>query len=264
MMIDLSFLLLLALKMAVTAAFVVTATFLAQRSGPLLGALVATLPIAAGPAYVFLALDHGPQFIADAAITSLAVNGATVIYAVVYAHLAQRHGLALSVGLAFMAWLVLTLLCRAVDWTLLGATMINVVILPVCFLAARPLRLAPIPRVRTRWYDVVVRAGLVALLVAVVVGLSFRIGAAGTGILAAFPIVLTSIMLLLHRRVGGPGTAAVLANTVIGLCGFALALLTLNIAALSLGSPLALLLALTVAVAWNLAVFVARRRGVPV
>ena len=53
----------LALKMAVTAGFVVVAAMVAERAGPAIGALVATLPIAAGPAYFFVALDHDAAFI---------------------------------------------------------------------------------------------------------------------------------------------------------------------------------------------------------
>src|SRR5918999_485457 len=49
---------------AVAAAFVVVATKAAERAGALIGAMIATLPIAAGPSYFFLALDHGPAFIA--------------------------------------------------------------------------------------------------------------------------------------------------------------------------------------------------------
>ena len=53
--------------MAVTAAFVVTASIITERSGPVIGALIATLPISAGPSYVFLALDHDAAFIAEGA-----------------------------------------------------------------------------------------------------------------------------------------------------------------------------------------------------
>ena len=56
---DLWFLLVLAIKMAVAAAFVVTASFVAERAGALVAAMVMTLPVGAGPAYVLLALDHG-------------------------------------------------------------------------------------------------------------------------------------------------------------------------------------------------------------
>ena len=67
------------------------------------------------------------------------------------------------------------------------------------------------------------RALMVAILVGIVVTFSFRIGPTGSGILAVFPVVLTSIMLILHRRVGGKPTAAVLANAPLGLVGFGIA-----------------------------------------
>jgi hypothetical protein len=78
---DVWFLLVLAIKMAVAAAFVVTASFIAERAGALVGAMVVTLPIAAGPAYILLALDHGAAFIADSTVASLAVHTASGISA---------------------------------------------------------------------------------------------------------------------------------------------------------------------------------------
>ena len=67
------------MKMAVTAAFVVIATATAERAGAFVGALVATLPIAAGPAYVFVALDHDSGFIAASALSSFVVNAVTAV-----------------------------------------------------------------------------------------------------------------------------------------------------------------------------------------
>jgi hypothetical protein len=117
------------------------------------------------------------------------------------------------------------------------------------------------PRVRRRWYDLVLRAAMVALLVGVVVTLSFRIGPRASGNLAVFPIVLTSIMIILHRRVGGPATAAVMANAVVGLGGFAIAVIVLNLTADRLGSALALALTLAVSMSCNLLLFLARQRA---
>ena len=64
---DLSFILMLVLRMAVAAGFVVSASFIAERAGPVIGALIATLPISAGPSYVFLALDRDAAIIANGA-----------------------------------------------------------------------------------------------------------------------------------------------------------------------------------------------------
>src|SRR5438270_13652230 len=88
---ELTFLLTLGLRMAITAGFVVSASVITERSGPALGALVATLPISAGPSYVFLALDHDAAFIAPRALASLPINAATLFLALTHLELPQRR-----------------------------------------------------------------------------------------------------------------------------------------------------------------------------
>jgi hypothetical protein len=68
-------------------------------------------------------------------------------------------------------------------------------------------------------------------------------------------------MIILHRRIGGKPTAAIMANAVVGLAGFGIAVVTLNLTAVPLGSPLALALALAVSVGANLLIYFSRRRG---
>lgn len=259
---DLYFALTLAVKMAVTAGFVVAATVTAERVGPLVGGLVATLPLGAGPVYVFLALDHGAHFIGESAIGSLAINTVNVIFALTYALLAQRRSASVSLMLALLVWCALAWSVNEIHWTALSAGLLNVVVLPACIALARPLRHVPIPPVRTYWYDLALRAGLVAVLVGVTVTLSYSIGPAASGILAVFPIILISVILILHRRVGGKPTAAVMANAVVGLVGFAGACLVLHFTADILGAAIGLTLALATSVAWGLTVFFARRHGI--
>ena len=109
---ELAFILILALRMAVTAAFVVSASVITERSGPVIGALVATLPISAGPSYVFLALDHDAAFIANGALASLPINAATILLALTYVVLAQRHSALVSWGAAAAVWIALAALSR--------------------------------------------------------------------------------------------------------------------------------------------------------
>src|SRR5215472_3561732 len=96
---DLSFWLELVFKMAMTAAVVVFISIVVERSGPLVGALIAALPTAAGATYVILAIEHPPAFIAASAVGSMAVGAAVSVFAAVYAMLAQRHGVVFSLGL---------------------------------------------------------------------------------------------------------------------------------------------------------------------
>jgi hypothetical protein len=124
----------------------------------------------------------------------------------------------------------------------------------------RAVRMPPIAR---RWYDVPLRASLVATVVATVVTLSGWVGPKVSGIIALFPAVFTSLMLILHARIGGPPTAAVIANGGWGLLGFGTGIAVLQIAATPFGSTIALCLALATCIAWNLVLWgLSRRRFV--
>jgi hypothetical protein len=261
---DLHFALLLIVKMAVTAAFVVAATVTAERAGPLVGGLVATLPLGAGPAYVFLALDHGTAFIAQSAVASLASNIGNVVFAVVYTLLAQKRSLLTSLGLAYVAWTALAVITNAEHWSLTAALALNVLVLVVGIWLVRPLRHVLMMQVERRWYDYALRAGLVATLVGVLVTFSSRVGPYASGLLAVFPVILTSIILILHNRVGGKPTAAVMANAVLGLTGFGIACIALHYGALSLGKWPGLALALAASIGFSLSVWQARRMGLRV
>jgi hypothetical protein len=256
---DLLFLLSLLVKMAVVAAFVVGAVYSAERAGPVVGAMVATLPISAGPAYIFLSLDHNASFIADSALASLVINAITCIFALTYALLAQYRGLVLSVAPALAVWTALSIIARSLEWTTLTAFVFNVVVLGGCLAIGNRLRHIRMPLVTRRWYDIPLRAAMVATVVATVVGVSTRVGPTITGILAVFPIVLLSLMVILHPRIGGPATAAVLANSMLGLVGFSFSCLTARLTVPLLGKAGGLTAALAVSIVCNLAFWWIRR-----
>jgi hypothetical protein len=261
---ELYFALTLIIKMAVTAGFVVAATVTAERAGPLVGGLVATLPLGAGPVYVFLGLDHDAHFISQSALNSLAINNVNVIFALTYAMLAQKRSLAISLSVASAIWVVLSLTVFEIRWTFATAALLNIVVLAISVRLARPLRHMRMPPFRAHWTDLAMRAALVALLVGITVTFSFQLGSSGSGILAVFPVILMSIMFILHNRVGGKPTAAVLANTPLGLVGFAGACTILHFTAEPFGVPVGLSLALATSISWSLLVLLARRHGIDV
>jgi hypothetical protein len=257
---DLVFILTLGFRMAITAAFVVSSSVITERSGPVIGALVATLPISAGPSYVFLALDHDAGFIAEGALASLPVNAATIWLALTYVLLAQRRGIAVSCGVAVAVWVTLAGLSRTVHWSLAGGLAANAVTFAICLPLLRRFRHVKMPLITRRWYDIPLRASLVATLVVTVVTLSRWVGPAVSGMIALFPIVFTSMMLILHPRIGGPATAAVVANGGWGLLGFGIGIAVLHVAALQFGSAIGLSLALATCVSWNLGLWWNGRR----
>ena len=257
------------LKMALSAFTVVAASLLVERVGPFIGAMVATLPISGGPAYIFIAMDHGPHFLADSAVSGLAVNAVvTPLFVLTYASLAQRRGLALSLGAALLAWAAGAAVLASLPLTITGAFLANLVTLPASLLLARRFTRgvaarAPVPR----WWDIPLRAAMVVALVAALLLAAHTVGPRAAGMIAVVPIVLTSLALILHPRVGGPGAAAVLANAIPGLFGFGIAMLAVHALAPAAGSALALATGLAICVGWNLGLVLLRRwwarRAVP-
>jgi len=257
---DLHFILLLALRMAIAAAFVVTASIIAERSGPVIGALIATLPVSAGPSYVFLALDHDATFIAESALASFPINAVTMFFCLTYVVLAQRQSAVVSVGGAIAVWIALGVLERLVTWSLATGLIANAVAFAICIPAFKPFQHVKMPLITRRWFDIPLRAAMVATLVAIVVSLSRWVGPFVSGTIALFPVALTSMTLILHPRIGGPATAAVIANGGWGMMGFGVAIAVLHVAALPLGSAAALSLALATCVVWNLGLWWLGRR----
>ena len=250
----------IAMKMAIAASVVIAATIAAERAGPLIGALVATLPVSAGPSYFFLAFEQDAAFFSRSALGSLLLNASTAIYATAYVLLSQRNPFIICVPAAMVAWLGSFFLFSRFIQSGGAAAILNIVVFAACFLLVRRYRNVRMPKIRLYWYDFAFRAGLVGALVGIILLLNSAMGPILTGALAAFPIVFTSMMLILHRRYGGPACAAVMANGITGLIGFGIAAYFLHVAVVPLGVPLALTGALAITVAWNLGVFALREK----
>ena len=242
----------LALKMALTAIVVVITSVAVERSGPFIGALIAALPTAAGAAYAILAIEHPPSFIAASAIGSAATGAAVSIFALVYAVLAQRRGLLLSLGVALLVWFMVVALLRLVAWTPLSAAVLNIVVFAVTIPLSWRYRASGPPKKFLRTpFDIPLRALAAATVVAVVTTASYSIGSFASGVFALFPIIFCSSIVILHPRIGGKATASMAAHAQVAFVGLALSFLFVHYFAAALGSWWALAIGLFVAVGWS-------------
>ena len=250
----LAFMVPIAIRAVSAALVVVVASVLAEATGPLGGALVTSLPVSTGPAYVFMAMQHDPAFLARAALNGYAANAATGIYLMVYARIAMHHGLLRSLGLALLCWFGANAVFGAITWTPLTATALNAAIYGPALLWFRcgPAT-APRPRPARlrRWYDLPTRAVAVALFVTVVATMSNLMGPVATGIIATFPITFSSVFCILHGRLGGAVTGRLATTALRNMIGFGLMLLAFHFAIEPWGMTAASLLALLVSLSWS-------------
>jgi uncharacterized membrane protein (GlpM family) len=251
----------LLLKIVMTAGIVVAASVVVERSGPFIGALIASLPTAGGAALIILAWEHPPQFIADGVIGSLVANAACALFALTYAALAQRNSLPLSLGGAFLVWLGAVFLARLFDWSAAGAVLLNAVIYPIAIYAGSRFRVTgAIKRVSLSVTDLAWRAGVVTLCVIVVTAASSSIGSYFSGVFAFFPVAMGSFFIILQPRIGGPAAASVAAHVQAPLIGLGLGLLAVHLLAVPLGVWWSYAIGLSVGIGWNLLLWLARQR----
>lgn len=254
----------LALKMALTATVVVITSVAVERSGPFVGALIAALPTAAGAAYIILAFEHPPGFIAASAVGSAAATAAVSIFAFVYTVLARRRGLMLSIAVAIAVWFVGAAALRLVQWTPLTAMLLNVVVFGVTVPLSWRYRTSgpPAKFLRSR-FDIPLRALTAAVVVATVTTASSAIGSFASGVFAVFPIVMACTVVILHPRVGGIASASMFAHAQIALNGLWLGFLAMHYLVVPVGVWGAFGLGLMVCIGWSGALWVIRTKRSP-
>ena len=250
----------LAMKMAVTALVVTTATIVAERLGATVGALVATLPVSAGPVYVFLALDHDAAFIS---------SSAAVKFCTKQRYRDLSHGLCSDRATTLDVAQHIFCVCNVARGRFCAQPRPLDCLVGICPQLSRIHRLylhrpAILPRAHATNNAALVRLRVTSGFggFARRRGRSFKLPNWSDGERRAccISVIYMSIMLILHRRVGGPATAAVLANAVPALAGFGVALLVLHLVAVPLGSAAALVVALGISVVWNAIIYAIRRR----
>jgi hypothetical protein len=252
----------LALKVTMTAGIVVAASVLVERSGPFIGALIASLPTAGGAAMIILALEHPPQFIAAGVVGSLIANAACAVFALCYAAMAQRRGLPVSLGSAFVIWFSIVMLSRLIDWSIAGAIALNIVVSPLTIWASRYFLGdgAARGKVKLTATDLAWRAAVVTFVVISVTAASHSIGSFASGVFAFFPVAMGSFFIILHTRLGGPAAASVAGHVQVPLIGLSLAFIAVHTLAVPLGVWWSYLIGLAIGVSWNALLWLVKQR----
>jgi len=240
----------LLVKVLATAATVVAASVAAERAGPVVGGIIVALPVSAGPGYVFLARQASDAFIARSALYTLAITAATALFLAVYVRVAPRLGAVASVAVALVPWLAGAVALQWIALSWWSALALNLVAFPLAIVLTRDSAAieAALPRVASA-RDLLLRAVLAGSLVATVVEISNLIGPRLTGSTVTFPVMLTTLGLIMHHRYGGRAAARALRGALLAMPGFSACALTLHLLAERLGAPAALVAALGVSLA---------------
>jgi hypothetical protein len=209
------------LRILLAPALIGAASLAGRRWGPAVSGWLVGLPLTSAPVTFLLALEHGPTFAALVALGTLAGTVSQILFAVVYAGLARRHGwplafvggsVAFALSTAALAGLrapLLPLGCAVVIVLVLGLRAIPIVAQRAAATAA------PLPR-----WDLPVRMLVATLIVGGLVAVAPALGPRFTGMLSPFPVYAAILTVFAHRGQGAPAAIGVLRGLLAGLFGF--------------------------------------------
>jgi hypothetical protein len=199
---------LLLLKLTLTPLVVTIATLVARRFGTRAGGVVTGLPLTAGPVSVFLALEHGVAFAADAAVAMLLSLISIAAFACSYRTVAHRLGWMGGVAVGFTAHLAVTALLSGLPVSLPAAAVLSALVVAVALLYVGGRGRLSAGVQATKSWELPLRIVVATTLVLVITTTAEAIGARVAGLLTTLPIIASVIVVTAHRA-GGPAEALV-------------------------------------------------------
>lgn len=215
---------LLAAKLIVTPLVILVASLVSRRWGDTIGGWVVGLPVVSGPVSVYLMLEHGASFAAEAAVGSITGVTSQACFCLGYG-LTAGLGWPVALAAGTIAYVVTAWASVRLEPSLAAASFLAALLL----LAVR----AMLPRtqgahvaVRPPWWEIPARMGVVTVLVLLVTALASAMGPRGSGVSASYPVVAIALTVFAHRARGPlAGIAALrgMASALFGFIGFFIA-----------------------------------------
>ena len=210
----------LLVKLVLTPVLVGAASLAGRRWGGSVGGWLVGIPFTSGPIALFLALDQGAHFAADAATGVLAGTVSQAAFALAYQWVATRATWPLSLGAAAGAFFALTAL---LDWArpglLLSLALALASLVVAIFLMPRRMQpggdAASMP-----WWDIPARMVVATAFVVALTEAAPALGSRLAGLLAPFPLYATVLSVFAHRLQGAGAAIAVLRGLLLGLFAF--------------------------------------------
>jgi len=211
---------LLWIKIILTPLFITGIAVAGRRWGLAVGGWIAGLPLTSGPVSLFLALEQGRTFAADAAVSSLAGGAAVGGFCLAYAVAASRRGWMASTAFGLMVFFCGAALLRFLPlslWPTFGA--VTLILIGVRTLLPTPNRRSL--DVAAPWWDLPARAIVATAIVLLLTGGAQALGPRWSGLLAPFPLFANVTVAFAHRNQGTQAVWSVLRGIAMALFAFA-------------------------------------------
>lgn len=218
------------IRMAATAFVIIAVAWAVELFGPVIGGILAGLPITLGPGFYFLTAQASREFVAEAAVYALLSLCATQCFLLAYILCARKIPPVPTLAAGILTWALAAAGLHGMPPTLwLGALLFAIT--TACCLwggrhAVRPV--AP-TTAKTSLGLLLLRGFLAGTLVAGVTTANQWLGAIVSGLLLAFPIGYSTISITLHQQLGRDTAIATLYSALLGGISLAAFCITLSL-----------------------------------
>lgn len=211
----------LLLKLLLVPALIALVTLAGRRWGPAVAGWLSAFPVVAGPILLFIAIEQGAAFAAEAAVGTLSAVLAILAFGISYAWAATRCSWPASLAIAYAGYAVAVFALSLWDTTLIAA---GLVVLAALWFAPRlyPVTRASVAAPSKPANDMLLRMGSGALLVLLVTHFAANLGPDLSGVFAMFPVMGTVLVLFTHRSAGSGSAIQLLRGMVFGFYAFSM------------------------------------------
>lgn len=210
---------LLLLKLVLVPPLIAGVSLAGRRWGPSVGGWLAGLPWTSGPVALFLAIEQGEAFAANAAQGTLLGLMSVSAFCVVYSVTARRRSWGASVLAGWCAFIVATVVLRRFSLSLIPAFAVVIGVLAGVLTFLPRATSAGSPPVPPRW-EIPLRMGAATGMVLAITGAAAALGPQLSGLLTPFPVYATVLAIFTQHSHSAAAAAALLRGVVLGSFAF--------------------------------------------
>ena len=255
---------LLIAKILSTVLIVLGLSSIAERAGPALAGVLAGFPLGVAIVFLFIGIDQGPYFIEEAAAYTVGGFAATLCFNLAYWFISSRirdNGFLASIlgALAiflFVAWLIALLPLNVWNATLLVAVVAAISILVMRTHNETRIGVA----IRMTWPVIALRAATAVAVILAVTGAAAVIGPTWSGLLAAFPITLFPVLVIIQFSYSVEDAATVIKAFPYGMPSLVVFVICAWATFEPLGVPLGFTVSIMASALWLAGFFVLKTR----
>jgi len=242
------------LKLVLTPLMIAMPTLAARRWGPIIGGLLVGLPLTSGPVSVFLAIEQGREFAAQAAHSAMLGSLAVTVFCVTYARGAGGFAWPGALALALTGYALMFLLLSRLTLSLFAAMALVLSLTGIALRVVKPVKKSIPPPVPAHW-DLPFRMIAATAIVLAITAASSHLGPRLSGLLSSVPVFVCVMSVFSHRLQNAAAAQQLLRGIILANFAFMAFYLVVSVTIRSLPLPLVYTLASIAAIAINWAVY---------